>query len=88
MQLQLQHKFYGEVLPYLKSAKNEGEEENPQVEVPDVTGKTIKEAKTILEELGLEYNLDAQNQEDIIKDQLPKAGIKVYVGSRIILYNQ
>lgn len=76
----------GEVLPYLEVAKHSEEEKtNMQVEMPDLTGITLKEAKKILEELGLEYEIDTDNMEAKVIDQLPKKGIGINQGTKVIL---
>ena len=77
----------GEVLPYLEVVKN-GEEEDTkmQVEMPELTGITVKEAKQKLAELGLEFEIDTENIEAIITNQLPKKGIQVSEGTKVILY--
>ena len=78
----------GEVLPYLEVTKNTKEEETSmQVEMPELTGLTVKEAKQILTELGLDYQIDTENMEDIITNQLPKKGIQVNEGTRVVLYS-
>lgn len=80
----------GEVLPYLEIKKdNQGEEEKGEVEVPNLIGLTRKEAKKTLEEEGLlietkeslKTNLDDEDEK--IKSQLPKAGIKIKQGSTV-----
>lgn len=78
----------GEVLPYLEVTKNSEEEKTSmQVEMPDVTGITLKEAKQILTENGLKYEADTDNLETIITDQLPKKGIGISQGTKIFLYS-
>lgn len=78
----------GEVLPYLEVSKNSEEEQaNMQVEMPEVTGLTANEAKQILINLGLEYEIDTDNMEAIITDQLPKKGIQINQGTKVILYS-
>ena len=81
----------GEVLPYLEIKKdNQDEEEKGEVEVPNLIGLTRKEAKKTLEEEGLlietkeslKTNLDDEDEK--IKSQLPKAGIKTKSGTIII----
>lgn len=81
----------GEVLPYLEIKKdNQDEEEKGEVEVPNLIGLTRKEAKKTLEEEGLlietkeslKTNLDDEDDETI-KSQLPKAGIKIKQGSTV-----
>ncbi|MDO4392709.1 MAG: penicillin-binding transpeptidase domain-containing protein [Clostridium sp.] len=80
----------GEVLPYLEIKKdNQDEEEKGEVEVPNLIGLTRKEAKKTLEEEGLlietkeslKTNLDDEDEK--IKSQLPKAGIKIKQGSTV-----
>ena len=77
----------GEVLPYLEVSKNTEEQTRMQVKMPELTGNTIKEAKQILTELGLEYEVDTDNIEAVIIDQLPKKGIQVNQGTKVILYS-
>ena len=80
----------GEVLPYLEIKKdNQDEEEKEEAEVPNLIGLTRKEAKKTLEEEGLlietkeslKTNLDDEDEK--IKSQLPKAGIKIKQGSTV-----
>ena len=79
----------GEVLPYLEVTKSNVEDKTiMQVEMPEVIGKTQKEAKKILEELGLEYEIDTDNMEAIIKEQLPKKGIQIKQGTKVFLYGK
>lgn len=68
--------------------RSEEQETISQVNVPKITEKTLSEAKTILKEVGLEYEADTENQEAIIKNQLPKEGIKVNQGTKIVLYSK
>jgi len=75
----------GEVLPYLEIEKQE--EEKSVIEMPDVTGITLEEAKKILEEAGLSYTINGEAVKDtIIKDQLPKKGIEIEEGTEVVLY--
>lgn len=56
--------------------------------MPNITGLSIKEAEKMLKELGLEINIDEEGvdkENTIIKEQIPKEGIKVNKGSRIIV---
>ena len=80
----------GEVLPYLEIKKdNQDEEEKGEAEVPNLIGLTRKEAKKTLEEEGLlietkeslKTNLDDEDEK--IKSQLPKAGIKIKQGGTV-----
>ena len=54
--------------------------------MPDVTGMELSEAKNILKELGLEVEI--QGEENTVIDQLPKKGIKVNTGTKVIVYVQ
>lgn len=81
-----------EVLPYLELAKdNETEEDiKKQVEVPEIEGMTILEATKLLKEKGLQLQIQNESEDldknsSIIKEQLPKKGISVYEGTKIIV---
>lgn len=81
-----------EVLPYLELAKdNETEEDvKKQVEVPNIEKMTIVEATKELKKLGLQLQIQNEPEEldensTIIKEQLPKKGISVYEGAKIIV---
>lgn len=54
--------------------------------MPNVTGLELSEAKKILKELGLEVEI--QGEENIVTDQLPKKGINVNVGTKVTIYVQ
>lgn len=83
----------GDILPYLELTKDNGETaeqiEEVEVEVPEIRGLNLKDAKKALKEVGLEINLKVElgenvKEEDItIKEQSPKPGIKVNKGSKI-----
>ncbi len=81
-----------EVLPYLELTKDNEKEEDKkkQVEVPNIENMTVAEAVKALKQL----NLDIQIQEEpenldktkaIITKQLPKQGINVYEGTKILV---
>ena len=86
--------IFSEILPYLEENKTENEKiTEEQIETPDVTGKTIKEAKEILKESGLESVIKDEEEEldeENIKviEQTPKAGIIVKKESKIYLKYQ
>lgn len=91
----MHHKFFGEVLPYLEVKKQETAEDiTESIEMPDVIGMTVTEAKSTLKELGLEVNIDNEveteeaNEEKVITEQLPKKGIQVNVGTTVTLYTE
>ncbi len=80
----------GEVLPYLEINKDNEKEEDirEEVVVPKITGKTVEEAEKILKGVGLEMDLNTKEinkKETIIKEQLPKAGIKIYKNTKIVV---
>ena len=75
----------GEVLPYMEISR-ENEEIKETVEMPNVTGITFEEAKKILKEAELETSSEMEAG-TIITDQLPKAGIQITKGTKVILYN-
>ena len=73
----------GEVLPYLEVIKDNVAEEDiiTEVEVPDIVGKTIKEAKQILKESNLEMEIMDINEEEIDNEMVISEQIPVKVGS-------
>lgn len=79
----------GEVLPYLEVQKQESEENAvEEATMPNITGISIKEAEKVLKEIGLEINIDEEGidkENTIVKEQIPKEGIKVNKGSKIIV---
>lgn len=59
------------------------------VEVPNVEGLTIEEARKTLKESGLDINIENEEnvneKETIVKEQLPKKGIKLKSGTKVIV---
>lgn len=54
--------------------------------MPEVNGLTLKEAKKILKEAGLEYEVKGNDDgEAKITSQLPKKGIVINTGTKVIL---
>lgn len=81
-----------DVLAYLEISKDnqeEGEEEETSISVPELRGKSIKEATQILKEaeLGVELKQEENQEIDknatIVTQQLPLPGVKVKKGSKI-----
>ena len=78
----------GEVLPYLEVEKNNLNEDDvvEEVEVPNIEGMTISDAKQELEKVGLEISYE-ETEEDVsnnsVVSQMPISGVKVNVGSKI-----
>ena len=81
--------FLVEILPYIDAKKNEAAESEKIVEVPNIEGITIEEARKILKDSGLDINIEKDEslneKETIIKEQLPKKGIKLKAGSKVII---
>ncbi len=76
--------IFGEVLPYLEVIKDneEAEQVKNDVQVPNIEGKSIKEAESILKENNLKLVINNEQEgidkeNTIIKEQTPKAGVKV-----------
>ena len=83
--------IFSEILPYLEvNQTGEGEEVVEQIQTPDVLGKSLKEAESILKENDLEavYETDSEEidkENTYVEEQTPKAGITVNKGSKIYL---
>lgn len=78
-----------ESLRYLDIAPDYTLEENDiqEILIPDLTSKTVGEARQILAEKGFNIASDATlNDSDIIKDQIPKAGASLMEGSTVRVY--
>lgn len=81
----------GEVLPYLEIQKQGIEDSRVNVTMPDVRGKSIKEAKSILKETGLNVRLQTEaeeinEEETIVIEQLPKPGIQILSETEVDIY--
>ena len=81
--------LFSEILPYIDAKKNEAAESEEIVKVPNIEGMTIEEARKILKDSGLDINIEKDEslneKETIIKEQLPKKGIKLKAGSKVII---
>ena len=84
--------IFSEILPYLEVNKEVLEEESEdvisQVQVPDVMGKTLKEAEQILKENNLEMSIDNEEidkENTYVKNQIPGGGITVNEESKVII---
>ena len=85
-------KIFSEILPYLEVNKEVLEEESEdvvsQVQVPDVMGKSLKEAEQILKENNLEMSIDNEEidkENTYVKNQIPSGGITVNEKSKVII---
>lgn len=81
-----------EVLPYLEieQGKQEEVELKNEITVPDITGKTISEARKILKEYKLEMYINNEQEgmdeeNTFVNSQVPQAGINVYEGSYVYI---
>lgn len=80
----------GEILPYLEIKKDNISEEDvkKEVEVPNVVGMTVSEAKKTLKEvnLGIDYTETEEDiSEKIVTKQTPISGIQIYEGTNVIV---
>lgn len=80
----------GEVLPYLEIQQDNLTEEDikNELEVPNVIGMTVSEAKKELEKLGLGISYE-ETEEDvtdkIVTNQVPVNGIEIYEGTNVVI---
>ena len=84
--------IFSEILPYLEVNKevleDDEEEVVNQVQVPDVMGKTLEEAKQILKENNLEMyseNEEVDMENTYVKNQIPSSGITVNEQSKVVV---
>lgn len=80
----------GEVLQYLEIQQDNLTEEEirEEVEVPNIVGMTISEAKKTLEKVGLGISYDETEDdvsEKIVASQVPIGGIKIYEGTNVVI---
>ena len=84
-------KILSEVLPYLKVEPRYSPDEViiKEVKVPEVRGKTIKEAVKILKEAELESRINGPNMSDeaIITQQSPRPDITITSKSQVIIFS-
>lgn len=84
-----------EILPYLGVASSEStstssNNSSNSVTLPNVTNKTVTEAKKILTSLGLKtsYSVSGNANSLLVTDQVPKAGTTLLPGSIVKLYSE
>ncbi|MGL4761556.1 MAG: stage V sporulation protein D [Sarcina sp.] len=76
---------YEDIFNYLKpSYFNASKEDECDIIIPEVRGLKVNEAKKILQEAGLKYKVEGDDE--YISDMLPKAGYMVADGTEIKLY--
>ena len=84
--------IFSEILPYLEVNKQVLEEDEEeiihQIQVPDIMGKTLEEAKQILKENNLEMYLENEEvdmENTYVKNQIPSSGITVNEQSKVVV---
>lgn len=84
--------IFSEILPYLEVNKQVLEDDDEavvnQVQVSDVMGKTLEEAKQILKESNLEMYLENEEvdmENTYVKNQIPSSGITVNEQSKVVV---
>ena len=84
--------IFSEILPYLEVNKQVLEEEEEgvihQIQVPDIMGKSLEEAKQILKENNLEIYLENEDidiKNTYVKNQIPSSGITVNEQSKVVV---
>ena len=84
--------IFNEILPYLEVNKQVLEEDSEevlqQVQVPDIMGKSLKEAEQILKENHLEISIENEEidkENTYVKNQIPSSGIMVNEESKVII---
>lgn len=81
-----------EILPYLGVASDEDSQttdnSSANIKVPDLKGKTVADAKALLDSLNLsfKFNITEDVSSAIITDQVPKAGVLLSKDSVVMLY--
>ena len=77
-------------MPYLEVKKDNLSEEDivKEVEVPNVKGMTIADAKKTLKEAGLDISYEETEEdvsEKIVTNQVPVAGIRMNEGTKVVI---
>lgn len=79
----------GEILPYMELKKDKpDEDEVKEVIVPEIRNMSVKDAEKKLKEVELELqfttNEEEIDKEKIIVEQIPKPGISIKSGKKVI----
>ena len=84
--------IFSEIFPYLEVNKQVLEEDEEevihQIQVPDIMGKSLEEAKQILKENNLEMYLENEEvdmENTYVKNQIPSSGITVNEQSKVVI---
>ena len=82
--------IFSEILPYLEVSQGNSEEIEvvEEVETPDILGKNLSEAESILKDAGLEMSIENETEEldkenTFVNEQIPNAGITINKGSKV-----
>lgn len=59
--------------------------ENEEIIMPNICGKTVKEANEILEKYELKIREGNYTDEDVIKSQIPEDGMKIKKGKEVVI---
>lgn len=75
-------------MPYLEIQKNDvgADASVCPIEMPEVTGMELEEAKKVLEEVGLEVQISGEGE--LVTEQLPKKGIQINAGTKVTVYTE
>lgn len=78
-----------EILPYLgiPSDMSESGTNNNTTNLPNVTNKTVAEAKKLLEKAGFNCKISGSS-EDIVTEQMPRAGTALLSKATVLLYTE
>lgn len=84
--------IFSEILPYLEVNQGNKEEiENvEEIEAPDLLGKTLIEAQKVAKENEIDLVIedereDLEKENSIVKEQVPRPGIKIHKESKIYI---
>lgn len=77
-----------EILEYLGTDRqfSDGEKADVTVEIPDIRGLSLDEAKEKLVDAGLKYTVSGDRNASSVEAQLPKPGVMVAEKSLVIIY--
>ena len=75
-------------MPYLEIQKNNvgADASVCPIEMPEVTGMGLDEAKKTLKEAGLEIEINGEGE--FVTEQLPKKGIQISTGTKVTIYTE
>jgi len=81
-----------DILPYMgiPSSNDTDDDDDQTITLPNVTNKTVTEAKKIIESAGFtaKFNITGDPNELLVKSQIPVAGTSLLSGATIMLYSE